>query len=93
MSQEYAEDFFKASRWKTIKEALEGTRSALNVAKTKATELVEKAKQPLREHLKGLTPTQQDKLFARMVKFLSEDDLGKKLVEMADGLPGSAVVK
>lgn len=93
MSQEYAEEFFQATRWKAIQEAFALPEKALNIAKTKAEQLVNQAKDPLRKHLEGLKPAQQEKLFARMVKFLSEDDLGKKLVEMADGLPGSTVVK
>jgi hypothetical protein len=93
VSQEYAEDFFNETQWKAIREIISQKDKAINVAKTKAKDLVEKAKDPLRKHLTGLDVDQQNKLFGRMVKFLSEDDLGKKLVEMADGIPGSTVVK
>ncbi|MFA6080607.1 MAG: hypothetical protein WC753_03985 [Candidatus Gracilibacteria bacterium] len=85
--QEYAEEYFEKGRFQVVKKLFE----VPELAGKKAVELVEKAKPSLREYWKGMEPAKQEKTFARMVKFLSEDNVGQKIVAMTETIPGSSI--
>ncbi len=93
VSQEYAEEFFEKGRWEFIKKTFALPEKVTDIMKAKAGELVEKAKPALKGYLGDMPTDKQQKMFGRMVKFLSEDQIGQRLVTMAEGLPGAAVAE
>lgn len=85
--QEYAEDYFEAGRFDIVKKIFALPEKGIDLAKNKAIAVVEKAKPSLKKYFSDMSPSQQEKMFGRMVKFMSEDKIGQRLVAMSEALP------
>jgi len=91
--QEYAEDYFEAGRFGIVKKIFALPEKGIDLAKSKAIAVVEKAKPSLKKYFGDMPLAQRDKMFGRMVQFMSEDKIGQRLVAMTETIPWSSVAK